>query len=136
MTLNREDPFYDQHRDQFNARQRRTTLPPTFEWILGQLFSFQGRDAEVVQILSGASFLNSTGLAFRAGSQARLGMLEEAQFTLTEFKEARIRDQRLSGMKADSDSIESALGGFRALWRRPEDWEHIAQGLRLAGMPD
>lgn len=116
--------------------KRRTTLPPTFEWILGQLFSFQGRDAEVVQILNGASLLNSIGLAFRAGSQARLGMLEEAQFTLTEFKEARIRDQRLSGMKADSDTIESALGGFRALWRRPEDWEHIAQGLRFAGMPD
>lgn len=116
--------------------KRRTTLPPTFEWILGQLFSFQGLDAEVVRTLNGASLLNSTGLAFRAGSQARLGMGEEAQFTLAEFKEARIRDQRLSGMKADAETIESALGGFRVLWRRNEDWEHIAQGLRLAGMPD
>ena len=116
--------------------KRRTTLPPTFEWILGQLFSFQGRDAEVVRTLNGASLLNSTGLAFRAGSQARLGMLEEARFTLAEYKNARIRDQRLSGAKIDVDTIVSALGGFRVLWRRLEDWEHIAQGLRLAGMPD
>jgi TolB-like protein len=116
--------------------KRRTTLPPTFEWILGQLYSFQGRDAEVVQTLNGASLLNSTGLAFRAGSQARLGMIEEAQFTLAEFKEARVRDQRLSGTKAGADTIDSALGGFRVLWRRPEDWDHIAHGLRLAGLPD
>lgn len=114
--------------------KRRTTLPPTFEWILGQLFSFQGRDAEVVRTLNGASLLNSTGLAFRAGSQARLGMLEEARFTLAEFKKARIRDQHLSAMKVDADTIEPALGGFRVLWRRNEDWEHIADGLRLAGM--
>lgn len=119
-----------------DVAKRRTTLPPTFEWILGQLFSFQGRDAEVVRTLNGASLLNSTGLAFRAGSQARLGMLKEAQFTLAEYKKARIRDQRLSGAKIDADTIESALGGFRALWRRKEDWEHVAQGLRLAGMPD
>ncbi|WP_176228617.1 BTAD domain-containing putative transcriptional regulator [Roseovarius litorisediminis] len=116
--------------------KRRTTLPPTFEWILGQLLSFQGRDAEVVQTLNGASLLNSTGLAFRAGSQARLGMLEEARFTLAEFKEARLRDQRLAGTKAKANTIESALGGFRVLWRRQEDWEHIAQGLRLSGMPE
>ena len=116
--------------------RRRTTLPPTFEWILGQLLSFQGRDDEVVRTLNGASLLNPTGLAFRAGSQARLGMFEEAAFTLAEFKKARLRDQRLSGTKADADTIETGLGGFRALWRRIEDWEHIAQGLRLAGMPD
>ncbi|SLN28172.1 Bacterial transcriptional activator domain protein [Roseovarius albus] len=116
--------------------KRRTTLPPTFEWILGQLFSFQGRDAEVVSTLNGASLLNSTGLAFRAGSQARLGMLKEAQFTLAEFKDARTRDQRLSGMKVGANTIETALGEHRVLWRRKEDWEHIAQGLRLAGLPD
>ncbi len=119
-----------------DVAKRRTTLPPTFEWILGQLFSFQGRDAEVIRTLNGASLLNSTGLAFRAGSQARLGMIDEARFTLSEFKEARSRDLRLSGMKADRETIESALGGLRALWRRSKDWEHIAEGLRLAGMPD
>lgn len=119
-----------------DVARRRATLPPTFEWISGQLFSFQGRDAEVVQILNGASLLNSIGLAFRVGSQARLGMLEEAKFTLSEFKEARFQDLRLSGMTARSDTIESALGGFRGLWRRLEDWEHIAQGFRLAGLPD
>ncbi len=116
--------------------RRRTTLPPTFEWILGQLFSFQGRDAEVIRTLNGASLLNSIGLAFRAGSQARLGLIDESQFTLAEFKRARVRDQRLSGIKAGADTIETGLGGFRALWRRVEDWDHIAQGLRLAGMPD
>lgn len=116
--------------------QRRTTLPPTFEWILGQLFSFQGRDADVVRTLNGASLMNPTGLAFRAGSQARLGMFAEAEFTLAEFQRARVRDQRLSGMKPDANTIETGLGGFRALWRRKEDWEHIAQGLRLAGLPD
>ncbi|MBS9717555.1 hypothetical protein J4E70_11415 [Pseudohalocynthiibacter aestuariivivens] len=116
--------------------KRRTTLPPTFEWISGQMFSFQGRDSDVVRTLNGASLLNSLGLAFRAGAQARLGMSEEALFTLAEFKEARVRDQHLSGLRADADTIETALGGFRTMWRRPDDWEHIAQGLRLAGLPD
>ena len=115
---------------------RRTTLPPTFEWILGQLRSFQGRDAEVVQILNGASLLNSTGLAFRAGSQARLGLHEEAHFTLEEFKQAITKDRRLTRINAKCETVEAALGGLRALWRRTEDWEHIADGLRLAGLPD
>ncbi len=115
---------------------RRTTLPPTFEWIMGQVLSFQGRHAEVVQTLNGASLLNSTGLAFRAGSQARLGMTDEARFTLGEFKKARVRDLQVSGLNTNAETTEAALGGFRVLWRRPQDWDHIAEGLRLAGMPD
>lgn len=63
-------------------------------------------------------------------------MLEEAQFTLAEFEQARSRDMRLSGMECVADTIETTLGGFRDLWRRRQDWEHIAQGLRMAGMPD
>ena len=114
---------------------RRTTLPPTFEWILGQLFSFQGRDEDVIQTLNGASLLNSTGLAFRAGSQARLGMFDEAKFTLNEFKQSIAKDRRLMGLDTSCETVEASLGGLRELWRRPEDWDHIANGLRLAGMP-
>lgn len=116
--------------------QRRTTLPPTFEWILGQLYAFQGRDAEVVQTLNGASLLNSIGLAFRAGSQARLGMTDDARFTLAEFRAAREEDQRLAGLPVDSATVSAALEGFRTMWRRAEDWGHIADGLRMAGLPD
>lgn len=115
---------------------RRTNLPPTFEWILGQLRSFQGRDADVVRLLNGASLLNSIGLAFRAGAQARLGMAQDAAFTLEEFIEARRQDQHRAGLPVNVETVEKALGGQRVMWRRPEDWEHIAQGLRLAGMAD
>ncbi len=55
---------------------------------------------------------------------------------LAEFKQARVRGRVLSGMKAERDTIETALGGLRALWRSPGDCEHIAGGLRLAGVSD
>ena len=115
---------------------RRTTLPPTFEWILGQMRSFQGQDSEAVRLLNGASLLNALGLAFRAGSQARLGAMEEARFTLAEFQEARRSEQSVCGLTQDTSTIEAALDGYRGMWRRGEDWAHIAEGLRLAGLPD
>lgn len=35
-----------------------------------------------------------------------------------------------------NNSIETLAGGFRQLWRLESDWQHIADGLRIAGLPN
>ena len=42
-----------------------------------------------------------------------------------------MRDKRLSSLRADAGTVEAALGGYRVLRRRHEDWEHIGSGCAL-----
>jgi len=116
--------------------ERRSTLPPTFDWISGQLYSFDGRYEDAVGALIGEALLNALAHAFLTGAYARLGRMQDAERALAEF--VAVRRKELSGRPgADGPhTVESLACGFRDLWRLQSDWDHIAEGLRLAGLPD
>jgi hypothetical protein len=38
-------------------------------------------------------------------------------------------DLTAHGKAGPLDSIKGLAGGYRAIWKRQEDWEHIASGL-------
>lgn len=116
--------------------ERRSTLPPTFDWITGQLYSFDGRYEEAIGALMGEALLNALAHAFLTGAYARLGRMHDAERALAEF--VAVRRQELSGCAAANSppTVEGLAGGFRDLWRLRSDWDHIAEGLRLAGLPD
>jgi TolB-like protein len=116
--------------------ERRSTLPAAFDWISGQLHSLDGRYEEAVGALMGEALLNALSRAFLTGAYARLGRSQDAERALAEF--VTMRRQELSGHFDGTcpATVTALAGGFRDMWRRQSDWEHIAEGLRMAGLPD
>jgi len=116
--------------------ERRSTLPAAFDWISGQLHSLDGRYEEAASALMGEALLNALAHAFLTGAYARLGRQQDAERSLAEF--VTVRQQELSGHFDGTcpATLKALAGGYRNLWRRQSDWDHIAEGLRLAGLPD
>ena len=115
---------------------RGVSLPPTFDWIVGQKLIFSDDDALAVETLNGAALLNAMAYGFLAGAYARLGRKDEAAHSLAAFKKVRIEELKIAGRSDRGATIETLAGGLRAIWRREEDWRVLADGLRLAGLPD
>lgn len=108
----------------------------TFGWIRGQVFSLNGRHEDAIDELRGASSLNSLALAFLAGDYARTGRSKEAATTLAEFVELRRRELTERDIPFDGETVQDLASGYSAMWKNPEDWDHIASGLKSAGLPD
>ena len=113
----------------------RDPLPPsTFGWIRGQVFSFNCQYDEVVEELLGASILNSLAQAFLVGAYARMGRADDASNALNDFIQMRQDEFRIRGNPMPDITVMGLAGGFRPMWQRQQDWEHIASGLVLAGL--
>ncbi|NNE82055.1 MAG: hypothetical protein HKN18_17435 [Silicimonas sp.] len=106
----------------------------TFGWIRGQVFSLNGRFADAVDELRGASSLNSLALAFLAGDYARLGRMEEAASTLAEFVERRRAELSSRKLPSGENAVGVLADGYKGMWRDAKDWQHIASGLARAGL--
>ncbi len=109
--------------------------PPSFDWVLGQALFFTGNYEQANAVLKAAALLNSLAYACRTGAYAYLGRKEQARAALAEFiavRQAEFRDRKFP---EGNISVEALIGGYRDTWRRQEDWERIAEGLRLAGLP-
>lgn len=106
----------------------------TFGWIRAQVFSFNGRYDDTINELRGVSVLNSLAQAFLVGAYSRTGRKDEASAALAEFVKMRRGELEGRGQRVSSDNVDELAGGFRGMWRRAEDWEHIADGLALAGL--
>ena len=105
-----------------------------FGWIRGQAFSLNRRSAEAIDELRGASCLNSLALAFLAGDYARLGRSHEAGIALSDFIEIRRTELAARRFFVERNTVTDLASGYCSMWREPDDWQHIATGLELAGL--
>ncbi|MDI3336794.1 BTAD domain-containing putative transcriptional regulator [Defluviimonas aestuarii] len=109
---------------------------PSIDWTLGQIRFFTGDYGAVVQVLIGEALLNSLAHAFLVSAYAHLGQTHEADAALSEFIRMRRREFASRDIIIQNDTVESLAGAYRPMWRNPGDWEHLAGGLRKAGLPD
>ena len=110
--------------------------PPALDWILGQVHFFMKRYDDVVKVLIGEALLNSLAHAFLVAAYAHAGRDEQAQRALQSFIAKRHEELSSRGRSVDGDTIAALAAGFQTMWRREEDWQHLAAGLRKAGLPD
>ncbi|MEM7224438.1 MAG: adenylate/guanylate cyclase domain-containing protein [Pseudomonadota bacterium] len=110
--------------------------PPSFDWVLGQACFFAESYEEAARVLHGQALLNSFARACLAGAHARLGQQEEARNALASFVEERHREFASRDRAVDADTIGVLADGYRRMWRRPADWDLLAEGLRLAGLSE
>jgi TolB-like protein len=110
--------------------------PPSFDWVLGQACYFAKRHKEVARIMVGRALLNSFAYACLAGAYGQLERQSEAQAALEGFVRERHREFDSRDMLVAADTIDVLAGGYRRMWRNESDWEHLADGLRKAGLPE
>ena len=65
-----------------------------------------------------------------------LGKLDEAQKALASFIALRRHEFASRNIALGEETIGNLAGAYKAMWRRSEDWELLAEGLRMAGLPD
>ncbi len=110
--------------------------PPSFYWVLGQACYFAKRHEEVTRIMVGRALLNSFAYACLAGAYGQLGRRSKARVALEDFVRERHREFDSRDMVVTADTIDVLAGGYRRMWRHESDWEHLADGLRKAGLPE
>jgi len=110
--------------------------PPTIDWILGQIYYFQERYEEVVDLMYGKALLNSLAYAFVTAAHAHLGHRESMQIGLQAFITERRQEFSSRGIEINEDNVETLAGAYRKMWRDSSTWTSLADGLRLAGLPD
>ena len=108
--------------------------PPAIDWVMGQVEFFNGNLEATLGLLIGEARLNSLASVFVAASYARLGRDREAAAALRDFIAERHDEFESRGIAATDTSVPALARGFRAMWRRPEDFERLADGLRAAGL--
>jgi TolB-like protein/Flp pilus assembly protein TadD len=108
--------------------------PPTLEWILGQIYYFQGRYEDVIQLLVGEALLNSVAHAFLTGAYAHLGRMEEARSALAAFILERRKEFNSRNILINKENCSTLASSYRNMWRNPANWEHIVEGLHIAGL--
>ncbi|MGI9372906.1 MAG: hypothetical protein ACR2OJ_10460, partial [Hyphomicrobiales bacterium] len=108
--------------------------PPALDWILGQINYFKKSYDDVVRVLIGEALLNSLAHAFLVAAYAQSNRENEAQTALTHFITKRREELSSRGKAAPENSVVSLLGGFKTMWKREEDWQHLAAGLQKAGL--
>jgi TolB-like protein/Tfp pilus assembly protein PilF len=97
--------------------------PPTLEWILGQIYYFQGRYEDVIQLLVGEALLNSVAHAFLTGAYAHLGRMEEAQSALAAFILERRKEFNSRHIEIEKENCSTLASAYRIMWRNPANWE-------------
>ena len=113
----------------------RDPLPPaTFGWIRGQVFSLNGRFEEAINELRGAASLNSLSKAFLAGAYARMGRKSDASSALEDYVQTRRLEFACRQMAIPKTTVQGLAGGYRAMWKQQQDWDHVALGLEQAGL--
>jgi len=110
--------------------------PPALDWILGQVRFFMKQYDDVIRVLIGEALLNSLAHAFLVAAYAHSGRSKEASAALTSFIARRHSELNSRGISVDDDSITTLAAGFKKMWRSADDWDHLASGLKKAGLPE
>lgn len=118
------------------ARRLDPLHPPALDWILGQVRFFMKRYDDVIRVLIGEALLNSLADAFLVAAYAHSGRTDEAHAALVSFVAHRHSELNSRGISVAEDSITTLASGFKNMWRSASDWDHLASGLRKAGLPE
>ncbi|MFC6585538.1 tetratricopeptide repeat protein [Sulfitobacter aestuariivivens] len=110
--------------------------PPSLDWIMGQIYFFQGRYDDAVSKLIGEARLNSLADAFLASAYAHAGRRDDAQAALRVFIQHRREECSSRDLDPPEETVAALAGGFRSMWRNVDDWKKLVSGLRLAGLGD
>jgi adenylate cyclase len=108
--------------------------PSTMDWILGQINYFDGQYENVVDLMVGEAQLNSLAHAFLTGAYAHLGQLEQAQSALNGFIGQRKQEFSSRGIEIQEDTCASLANAYRVIWRNPDYFDRLIEGLQLAGL--
>ena len=110
--------------------------PPSFDWALGQAYYFAKDHEETTRVLWGEAMLNSLAYSCLAGAYGQLGRAGEAARAIEAFVTVRRREFESRDIVPDGDTVTALAGGYRGMLRRETDWDHLADGLRKAGLPE
>ena len=108
--------------------------PSTMDWILGQINYFDEQYENVVSLMVGEAQLNSLAHAFLTSAYAHLGHVEQAQSALRGFISQRKQEFGSRGIQAGEATCTSLANAYRVMWRNPDYFDHLIEGLHLAGL--
>ncbi|MEP1209037.1 MAG: CDC27 family protein [Rhizobiaceae bacterium] len=128
------------HERAFEVVQRAMQLDPlhapSLNWIFGQVCYCLKRYEDAARALIGKALINSVAHAVLTAAHAQAGRETEAKAALAAFVGQRRLELQSRGREPAEDTITSLAISYQYMWRRPLDWQHLADGLRLAGLPD
>ena len=106
-------------------------FPDSHQRWLGQAYYVAGRYQEAINNLR-AVRVDGWGYGYLAASFARVGELEHARDALNKFIAQRQKELKLSGVSASTTG--DLLGNFKDNFRTEADWQHLLDGLHMAGL--
>ena len=108
-------------------------FPDSYQRWLGQAFYRAGRYQEAINTLR-AVVADGWGYGVLAASFARAGELEPARNALQKFITQRQKELESSGMPASTPT--DLLGNYRDNFRTEAHWQHLLDGLHMAGLAE
>jgi Tfp pilus assembly protein PilF len=106
-------------------------FPDTYQRWLGQAYYRAGRYQEAINTLR-AIRLDGWGYGVLAASFARVSELEHASDAVNNFIAQRQKVLESSGMSASTTA--DLLGNYKDNFRTEAEWQHLLDGLHLAGL--
>jgi len=108
-------------------------FPDSYQRWLGQAYYRAGRYQDAMNTLR-AVRVDGWGYGWLAASFARAGELERARDALDKFVVQRQKELESSSVKASTTA--DLLGNYKYNFRHEVDWQHLLDGLRIAGLTD
>ena len=106
-------------------------FPDTYQRWLGHAYYYAGRYQEAINTLRVAR-VDGWDYGYLAASFARVGELEHARDALNEFIAQRQKVLKSSGVSANTTA--ELLGNIKDNFRTEADWQHLLDGLHMAGL--
>jgi len=108
-------------------------FPDSYQRWLGQAYYRAGRYQDAANTLR-AVRVDGWGYGWLAASFARVGELEQARDALNKFVMQRQKELESSGVEANTTL--DLLGNYKDNFRHEVDWQHLRDGLRIAGLTE
>jgi adenylate cyclase len=106
-------------------------FPDSYQRWLGCAYYVAGRYPEAINTLR-AIAIDSWSYGYLAASFARVGELEYARNALNKFIAQRQKELESSGVSASTTG--NLLGNLKDNFRTEADWQHLLDGLHMAGL--
>ena len=106
-------------------------FPDSYQRWLGHAYYYAGRYQEAIKTLRAAR-VDGWDYGYLAASFARVGELEHARDALNEFIVQRQKVLKSSGVSANTTA--ELLGNIKDNFRTEADWQHLLDGLHMAGL--
>jgi adenylate cyclase len=106
-------------------------FPDSYQRWLGQAYYRSGRYQEAINTLR-AVRVDGWGYGLLAASLARVGEFEHARDAVNKFIAQRQKELNLSGVSASTTA--GLLGNYKDNFRTEAEWQHLLDGLHMAGL--